>query len=190
LLGILNNTSIPAGNIVAYTDATPTVAKMIQTSGQGGPVAQVIAAIGNNRKVKPEIWMMTTSRGAWITSGYVEFPIALSNQSGPGAFDLLAYPAWQNDAIPTTVNANQDIMVACRPSDWLILESDRKMGVENLSRNTGSRDPSAGVGIMAEAISGSLMVRIQMRRYVAALLRQPTSVGYLTGTGMAIQSGF
>jgi hypothetical protein len=117
---------------------------------------------------------MTTSRAAWIASGETAtFPLAVSNQTGPGAFDLLAYPVETDDAIPTNIGGTgQDIIIACRPSDWLILESERH------------------VQVMPEVLSGTLEVRLQLRRYVAALLRQPTSVAYLTGTGLAVQSGF
>lgn len=174
LLGILNNTAIPAANIVTYTDATPTVAKMIQTSGQGGPIPQAVAAIGNNRKAPPEYWMLTTSRGAWIASGELAFPLALENMEGPGHFGLIAYEAWPNDAIPTTLGTagNQDIVLACRPSDWLILESERRTSINR------------------DVLSGTLEVRLQMRRYVAALLRFPSSVAYVTGTGMAVPTNF
>ena len=175
LLGILNNTSIPSACTVTYTDASPTVAKMLQTSGQGGPLPQVVAAIGNNRKIHPEIWMMTTSRAAWINSGEVAvFPLAINDQTGAGEFDLLAYPVKTNDVIPTNLGAgaNQDVIIACRPADWLILESERH------------------VQIMPDVLSGTLEVRLQMRRYVAALLRQPTSVGYIQGTGTVVATNF
>lgn len=176
LLGILNNTAIPSANKITYTDATPTAAKMVgpqATQAAGGAIPQAVAAIGNNRKMTPEYWMMTTSRAAWIGSQEVSmFPLAVANQSGPGEFDLLAYPVAANDAIPTNLGAaaNQDTIICCRPSDWLILESDRH------------------VQLMPDVLSGTLMVRLQLRRYVAALLRQPTSVAYITGTGMVVQS--
>ena len=117
---------------------------------------------------------MTTSRGAWVTSAEINFPLALSNQTESGAFDLLAYRVHQDDAIPTNLGAggNQDLIVACRPSDWLLLESERRTSV------------------FTENLSGTLSARIQLRRYVAALLRQPTSVAYLTGTGMIVQANF
>lgn len=175
LLGILNNTAIPTGNNIVYTDATPTGSKFIQvqsTQTGGGTAPQAIAAIGNRREIPPEFWMMTTSRAAWITSAEVALPLALSNQTGPGHFDLLAYPVRQNDAIPTNlgVGANQDTVILCRPSDWLILESESRTSV------------------MTDTLSGTLQARLQMRRYVAALLREPTSVAYTSGTGMVVQT--
>jgi len=174
LLGLLNVTGT---NSVVYTDASPTVAKFIQTAspGQGGPAAQAIAAIGNNRRRKPEVWLMTTSRAAWITSGEVTFPLALANQIGPGEFDMLSYPAIEVDAIPTTlgVGGNQDVVVACRPSDMLLFES---AGVLNA---------------FTEVISSSLEARVQLRRYVAAVLgRWPTGISVISGTGMIVQANF
>lgn len=176
LLGILNNPAIPAANVITYNDATPSVNNMIRTASttQGGPLPAAIAAIGNNRQIKPEIWMMTTSRAAWVTSGEVNFPLALGNQVGPGAFDLLAYPVEQNDAIPTNLGAtgNQDTIICCRPSDWILLESERRTSV------------------YTDNLSGTLMARLQLRRYAAALLRQPSAAAYLSGTGMIVQPGF
>jgi hypothetical protein len=178
LLGILNNTAIPTANVITYTDATPTAAKLIQVQSSpttGGAIPQMIAQIGNNRFIPPEFWLMTTSRAAWIAQGEISmFPLAVSNQTGPGKFDLLAYPVEQDDAIPVNLGAgaNQDTIICVRPTDWLICESEPKTNV------------------FTDVLSGTLQARLQYRRYVAALLREPTSVAYVTGTGMVVQSGF
>jgi len=42
----------------------------------------------------------------------------------------------------------------------------------------------------ADALSGTLSVRFQLHRYVAALTgRYPTGTAVLAGTGMAVQAG-
>ncbi len=43
---------------------------------------------------------------------------------------------------------------------------------------------------MGQPLRGTLMFRLQMRRYVAALLRYPSSVTYLLGTGLATGGGW
>jgi hypothetical protein len=98
----------------------------------------------------------------------------IADRDGSGIFDLIAIPVALNDAIPRTsgVTANEERIIACRPSDWIILESD------------------ARTQVMVDIISGTLEARLQMRRYAAAILRQPTSVAYLLGTGMITGGGF
>lgn len=175
LCGILNNPLIPTANKITYTDATPSATHLLTVTGgasTSGACGFALAAVGNSRKRPPEYWMTTTSRSVWIVSQEVSIPMALNNQTGPGEYDLLTYPVKLNDAIPTNLNGNQDTMIVVRPSDWIILESDRHTQV------------------MPDVLSGTMEVRLQMRRYVAALLRRPESVAYITGTGMAVQSGF
>ena len=173
LLGLLNVTGI---NAITYTDATPTATKWIQVQATltgGGAAPQALAAIGNKRDRKPEVWMMTTSRAAWVAASEVALPLALANQRGPGAFDLLAYPVMENDSIPTNfgVGGNQDVVIACRPSDLLVFES-----APTLKAHT-------------ETLAGNLEARIQYRCHVGALLgRYPSGISVISGTGMAVQT--
>ncbi len=171
LLGIFNNTAVPTANQITYTSGSPTATAMFTFLGQS------IAQVGNSRRLPPEAWLMTTSRSAWIGSSedIQSRPLMLTdNTKVPGQYDLIAYPVYPDEAIPVNLGAggNEDRVIICRPSDWLILESERRTQV------------------MLEPLSGTLQARLQMRRYVAALLRYPTSVGWLQGTGMARQSGF
>jgi HK97 family phage major capsid protein len=170
LLGILNNTQIPAANIISYTGAT-TATTMYSYLGQA------VAAIGNNRLLPPECWMMRTNRVGWLATSEdtQNRPLIISdNNNATGEFDLATFEVHHNNAIPITLGttANQDVIIACRPSDWLILESERRTNV------------------YTEVISGVLSARIQMRRYASALLREPTSVAYITGSGMSRPASF
>jgi hypothetical protein len=181
LVGLLN---ITATNNITYTDASPTVTKLIEVQATltgGGAAPQAVAAIGNKRKRKPQSWMMTSSRAAWITSGTLDFPAALANQIGPGALDLLGYPIVQNDSIPTTLSGNpgsdtlgqgtQDCIVCWRPTDAMLFESAPTMNA------------------FTETISGNLEARVQYRCHVGALLgRYPTGISVIGGTGLAVQT--
>jgi HK97 family phage major capsid protein len=172
ITGILNNTAIPAANIISYTGAgegTTTGATAMFAS-----LGLAIAKIGQNRSAPPEVWLMTTSRMAWLGSSEdtQNRPLMIADRDGSGVFDLIAIPVELDDAIPRTLNGNQEPVFACRPSDWLVLESEAKSRV------------------MMEPVSGSLMVRLQYYRYAAGLLRYPSSVAYLTGSGMATGGGF
>jgi hypothetical protein len=159
-LGILN---VPAGaglaSAVTYTDASPTVAELIPFLGQA------IAQLANARGLGPETWLMRTSRKAWINVS------AWPDMDWP----LLTYPTTEDNAIPATLGAaaNQDAIIACRPSDMLLLESVPRFRVFD------------------EVLSGILGARLQMLGYAAAFVaRQPTAIATVTGTGLIVQSGF
>jgi hypothetical protein len=173
LLGLLNITGV---NNVTYTDGTPTATKLIQvqaTLTAGGAAPQALAQIGNKRKRKPECWLMTSSRAAWVTASEIALPLALSNQRGPGAFDLLAYPVVECDAVPTNLGAggNQDVILCLRPSDLLVFE-----GAPTMSAFT-------------ETLAGTLEARVQYRCHVGAILgRYPSGISVIGGTGLAVQT--
>ncbi len=171
LLGILNNTAIPAAtNVVNYFSAAPLATSLFTFLGQ------VVAAVGNQRLLPPERWLIRTNRFAWLGSSEdsQNRPLMITDKDGSGEFDLLGITVEQDNAIPMTLggSGNQDVMICCRPSDWLVLEAMQH------------------VDTFPEPLSGTLEVRFSLRGYVAALLRQPTSVSYVQGTGMARPSGF
>lgn len=177
LLGIYNNTAIPAANVISFANSG--VSAETQPTGATAlfpTIGLMLAKIGQSRLLPPENVMMSTSRMAWMGSSedLQNRPLMIANSDGSGSWDLIAVNVKVNDAIPRTsgVGGNEDRIVALRPSDWLILESDRRTQV------------------MTEVLSGTLTARIQMRRYAAALLRRPESVAYLSGPGMATGGGF
>lgn len=169
LQGLLN--IVPSTNQVTYTSGSPSATGMFTDIGQ------VIAHIGNNRKCPPEIWLMNTARMAWLGSSEdsQQRPLMITDKDDSGDFDLLGFAVKLDDAIPTNLGTglNQDVIIAYRPSDGLLFESA----------------PHARVHL--DVLSGTLQARIQLHRYVAALLgRYPTAVATLQGSGMAVQSGF
>lgn len=174
LLGLLNITSSnsPANiNTITYTDATPTATEMFTFFGQA------VAAIGINRKQPPETWLMTTARQAWIASSEdsQQRPLMVAGAAAPGEFQLVQYPVKLDDAIPRTLGTgtNQDAVLLCKPSDMILLEGEPRTNV------------------FVEPGSGNLMARIQMHRYVAAILnRYPTGIAAIEGTGLIPASGF
>src|SRR5581483_10166458 len=150
LFGLLNVSGI---STVTYTDGTPTATEMFTYLGQA------VAAVGKNRKLPPECWLMNTSRLAWLGSSEdsQNRPLMIADRDGAGDVDLLAYPVELTDAMPVTLSGNQDAIIACRPSDSLLFESA----------------PHARVHL--DVLSGTLQARIQLHCYVAALMgRYPT----------------
>lgn len=174
LMGIYNHPLIPTANQISYTGAAEGSATA--ATSMFSSLGLAIAKIGQNRFAPPEAWLMTTSRMAWLGSSEdtQSRPLMIADKDGTGKFDLIAIEVQLDDAIPRTSGSggNEERIIACRPSDWLILESERRTQV------------------MTEVLSGTLQARLQMRRYVAAILRRPESVAYLLGSGMATGGGF
>ena len=175
LTGLVNLSGI---NSVPYTSATPTATALYPIAGQAA------AAIGINRKRPGETWLMTTARAAWITTSedLETRPLVLGGMDAPGEFQLVQYPVKLDDAIPRNLGGgtNQDVLILCRPSDMLLLESEPHMRVmTDIAADTES------------ASAGTLTVRIELHRYVAAILgRYPTGISVISGTGMVTPSGF
>jgi HK97 family phage major capsid protein len=184
LLGLLN---VPAGangaNAITYTSGTPS------GPAQFPLIGQMAAKIGDTRDMPPEAWLMRTARWAWLATAEDSatapivppgfFPVSVAPPETPDDMPdpvapLLGWPVFPDDAIPTNLGtgSNQDAIIACRPSDNLVLESDL--------RTTVAMEP----------LSGTLQARLQLRGYAAHLVRQPTGIATLTGTGMVIASGF
>jgi len=169
LAGLLS--FVTGANAVTYTDGSPTATRMFTYFGQ------VVAAIGNNRRLPPEMWLMTTSRLGWLGSSedQQQRPLMITDRDGSGDFDLLTFGGRMDNAVPTNLGTgqNQDAIIACRPSDGLLFESEPRIGVH------------------LEVLSGTLQARLQLHRYVAAINgRQPAGIAALQGTGMVVQSGF
>lgn len=168
MTGLLNLSGIGA---VSFTSGTPTATSMFTFLGQ------TVAKVGNNRKLPPEAWLMTTSRLAWLGSSEdsQNRPLMITDKDGSGELDMLAFPVKLTDAMPTNlgVGTNQDAIVACRPSDFILFES--------APRTLVSFDNS---------LSNTLQVRIRLHRYAAVLWRYPSAIAALTGTGLVVQSGF
>jgi hypothetical protein len=170
LLGILNVSGI---NSVTYTAASPTGSGMFPAFGNAA------AKIGDNRGLSPEVWLMRTARWAWLmTSEDTALrPFEMPTLNGttpecPGS--LLGWPCWMDNSIPATfgAGANQDVVIACRPSDVLLFEAE----------------PVASAFV--EVLSGSLGARLVYRNYAAALTgRFPSSISTIGGTGTVVQSG-
>lgn len=173
LQGIIGLSGI---NAITYTDASPTATEMFLAFGQA------VAAIGINRKRPPETWLMNTPRQAWIASSEdsQQRPLMVAGMNAPGEFQLVQYPVHLTDAIPRTLNTNQDTVIACVPSDMLLLESDPHFRVmTDIAADTESSS------------AGTLSIRIELHRYVAAIVgRYPTGISVISGTGMVPASGF
>jgi Phage capsid family len=183
--GILNLATGAGGvNSVVYSDASPTA------SGMYGSLGQAAARLGDNRDRPPEAWLMRTARWAWLGTGEdnqglplavpghqpcVPMPYNFVDTRPTPVVPILGWPNYCADAIPANLGAgaNQDAIVCCRPSDFLLWESEPV------------------IQIATDSISGSLEARITLRGYTAALMgRYPTGVSTVTGTGMIVQSGW
>ena len=180
IAGILN---LPtgAGNV---TVVTATGTKGYEIFKELGRVA---GQLGDARKCPPEVWLMRTARWAYIGTEEDEekLPLAVPGHQAipapPFTFDddrpavapaILGWPTYLSDAIPVTVNGNQDIILAARPTDSVLFESQKHTSV------------------FKEVLSGTLQARFQLHGYGAALHRYPTGLAYLTGAALKVESGY
>jgi hypothetical protein len=160
-------------NTITYTSASPTGTAMVPYIGQA------IAEVGVKRKRPPEALLMNTSRFAWLCTSedasnrplsIEDYPLSDFPRAG-----FAGYGVYNDDAILQTYGSegNQDAIIACRPKDMILLDS-------------------APVTMVAEdVLSGTMEVRFQLHRTVAAILgRYPPGVSKLIGTGMVPLTGF
>ena len=165
LLGISN---IPGINSVSGTTAT-TIATTWPLLGQ------TAAAIGNNRLLPHEAWLVTPRRWFWIASSVDSSnrPISSPGNAGPNSPDLSAaggftpfgpimgVPVYLDGTIPA--GASADDAFAVRPSDMFLWES--------APRYITAQNP----------LSGSLQMKLSLHRYVAFIgNRYPNGIAKLT----------
>jgi len=175
LTGLTNVSGI---STITYTDASPTFAEMWPMIGES------LAAIGNNRKLPAEVILMAPRRWAWIASSLDSSlrPIVSPGNAGPHGPDypmaggtwpvgpIAGRPVYEDGAIPAGSSA--DLIISCRPSDMVLFES-----VPHFS-------------VLTNPTSGTLGVRLQLRRYVACNVQKPTAISVVTGTGLAAPNGY
>jgi hypothetical protein len=172
-------TVVTTANAIAYTDASPTLSEMYPSLGKAA------AAVGDNRNLPPQAWLMRTARWAWIgtsldSSSRPIVPPALGPPPRPAEDEpqatssILGWPVYCDDSISVTLGATgtQDQIVVFRPADLLLLEG------------------TPHTAVMMEPLSGSLQVRIQLRNYAALVIGHVSSIAIVTGTGMVVQSGW
>lgn len=144
-------------------------------------LAKAMAAVGKERKRMPDAWLMGTARLAWLaltTDTNEQRPLVLVDNIGElfPAASLAAVALYPDDAITRTLVSEKEEIepVFCvRSDDFLMwLSSPRTM-------------------VMRDVLSGSLGVRFQLRRTVAAILgRYPSGISAVVGKGMKPESGF
>lgn len=169
--GILNLQNV---NKITYTDGTPSGPKLFPYLGRS------IAKIGKNRRMPPEAVMVTTSRWGWLCTqeDASNRPLVLASSSDTSVFpigSMQGFPVYLNDAMPEKLGTtlNQDVIIFCRPDDFMLLESEPKLGV------------------MEDVTSGTLQVRLIMNRYAAFLGgKYPTGISAIEGSGLVVQEGF
>ena len=176
LLGITNLTGIGS---VAHTTATPTGLTLWPCLGQA------FANVSNNRKRRPEAWIMRGARWGWIgslvdvtnsrpymTPGHWDADDEMAIDGSKPIGTLLKLPVFLSEGVPVDVN-NRDQILALRPSDLVLFESPPTQAV------------------YTDVLSGTMEARIQLRYYAAWIPgRFPSSVCAITGTGQTQVANF
>lgn len=159
------------GTAVSYTGSTEAT-KIFPFLGQ------LMARIGNKRKMPPEAWFTTTARFGYMATSEdkQERPLLITDYVGnlSPAASLVGINLYFNDAIPMNLGAGgqQDVILLGRPKDLMLLESDEKTRV------------------LMEPLSGDLQVRFEFHRYAACLFRYASGWSFLEGSGMEVPAEF
>lgn len=186
LLGLLNvpvtaiSPGVPGAVANTYTATTPTPASVVAA------IATLCADVADARERPPTYLLMLPRRFFWLSGsadGSGNEP-AMRSGTGMVAKDdggpvgpVAGLPVLLEAVLPSNLGAgtNQDVVVAVRPADLLLLE-----------------EPAPRFSAFAEGgTAAQLSVVLQYHRYVAALTsRYPSAIGTVTGTGFVIPTGF
>jgi HK97 family phage major capsid protein len=183
--GIFNVSSVVS--ITYTTGGTPTLQEAYPS------FAKALSQMTTARFLPPTAWFMHPRRWYWALSqldgsgGTAGRPMIVAYQAqefNPAALqtgvdaegpvgNLMGLPVLLDPNIQTTVSSNQDPVYALRTPDLYLWEGTMR------SRT------------LTEVLSGTLQVRLQIYNYFAFLgSRYPSSIGIITGTGLAAPSGF
>lgn len=182
--GIFNVSSIVS---VTYTSASPTLQEAYPS------FAKVLSQMTTARFLPPTAWFMHPRRWYWAlsqldgASGTAGRPMIVAYQAqefNPAALqtgvdaegpvgNLMGLPVLLDPNIQTTNSSNQDVVYALRTPDIYLWEGTMRTRT------------------LTEVLSGTLQVRLQIYNYFALLAnRYASSIGTITGTGLAGPSGF
>jgi HK97 family phage major capsid protein len=138
-------------------------------------LGQAAAAVGNNRLLPPEVWLMAPRRWFWIASSLDQSnrPISSPGNNAPVVTGLateggvrpvgplISLPVYMDGAIPALTSA--DTIYAVRPSDMFLFESTPR------------------VLVASNPLAGTLGMRISLHRYVAFISdRYPQGIARVT----------
>lgn len=180
--GLLNVSGI---NSVTWTDTTPTLPEMY------APMMQALSQSATKRKMMPSAVFLTPARWFWMASQLdsQNRPFILPETNAP--FNPLAlqtggdvegpvgrvlnFPLLADGNIPANLGAgtNEDRVVTLRTSDVFLWEGSMRSRV------------------LAEVLSGTLQVRLQVYNYAAFMPdRRPETISVISGTGLVAPTGF
>jgi HK97 family phage major capsid protein len=174
LLGLRNVTGVEA---VTWTSATPTAVEFQRR------VVDAVSRIAGALYAPPNAIVMHPRRWAWLLTqnDTANRPLIVPEAQGPNnAQGVLAggaegrvgtfagLPVFVDSNIPTTVNTTQDVVMVMNTAESYLYESPVKTRV------------------LAETLSGTLTVRIQLWGYVAQATRQAKSIAVISGSGLTV----
>lgn len=139
-------------------------------------IGQAMAVIGNNRKLQADNMVLAPRRWAWIVSDVSEVPIVQTIPFDWDAFPMVGadqavkttamgiagLPAWQSGACMSGAATATDVAVVFRSTDMLLYESTPKFAT------------------MPNPLSGTLSIRLQLRKYVAFPILRPGGICCVT----------
>ena len=162
-LGLLNITGINAITATGAVEAKVAFPK----------IGEAMAAVGVERKMPPDAWLMTSARLAWLATAAdtEQRPMILTDNVGDSwpVASMSGIPVYLDDAITRVggANKNEEPVFAVRSNDFILWHSP------------------ITTAVFEEVLSGSLGVRFLLRRTTASMLhRYPSGISAVTGTAM------
>ncbi len=162
-------------NLSTYTDATPTLPELYPN------LAQSLSLVAKARFLPATGFVMTPQRWYWMLAQLDGNLRPLVVPSTDNAFNpaggsdggaqgpvghIIGTPVYIDANVSSTLNTNQDQIIAAKFDDLYLYEGQVRTRV------------------LAEVLSGTLQVRVQLFNYVAAIFdRYPVAITSIGGTG-------
>lgn len=173
-------TSVSGTTAVTYTDTTPTVPELFPKG------ADTLQQVATARKRVPNAWIMHPRRWFWMTAALDPNgrPLVLPNAQMPQNSlaevrdQVFQGPVGNWHGLPVILDphvltnlgagTNEDRIISTLTTDHILFEGALRTRA------------------LAEVLSGTLTVRLQLYRYVAFTAeRYPAGIGVIAGTGLA-----
>ena len=166
-------------------------------------LGQLMARVGNKRKMPPEGWFTTTGRFGWLATSEdsQNRPLLITDYVGHAspAASVVGINLYFNDAIPNSLTYSGGEAEAAEVPAATVGEIEGRGGKYGgnqdaifIGRPKDSLLLESGqkTRILKDVLSGTLQVRFEQHAYAAYLFRYANAWAYLAGGGMAIPPGF
>jgi hypothetical protein len=149
-----------AGTSVSYTAATPTGLALVKA------LWNLFSSTATAYGAPPSTLVGHPRRISWVEKEAVGATAPFNPIRLPGNQSV------QAAAVPTTRGAgtNEDVLLFVEPAELVLVETPPR------------------IDVFGETLAGTLKVKVRALQFIALLVREPKSIGLLSGTGLASPS--